>query len=87
MNLERELDIGRQMGGNVFYVYNILKSIGGVSTNKDIQLESGMDEKTLRKILRNLEDAGVVKVDLIATNRAQYRYRFSVNEQDKWKLH
>lgn len=86
MMSELEFEIGRQMGATPFYLYQVLKK----SPRKkaiELSIDSGLHLTTVRTALAKLESANIVNFELVTNRHANSYSRYSLNNEEVWKLY
>jgi predicted transcriptional regulator len=83
---ELEIEIGRTLGPSCFFVYQTLKHNSKLSL-KDLEVESGMTDRQLKVILKNLIECGIVTREKVFLRYCK-GFLYSSNEQkETWKFH
>ncbi len=83
---EQEMKLGRTLGSSALFIYQALK-FAPESTLSELELETRINMKTVRKHLKSLMECNVViKREVLGTYNESFAFR-SNDDHNSWKLH
>jgi DNA-binding MarR family transcriptional regulator len=80
-----DFEIAKQIGPTSFLIYHVLKAIPK-ATYKELIIESGLDENTVRNVVKKLEGARILYSEIVPSKTRPVKM-FSLNDETKWLLH
>lgn len=80
-------EIAQQIGASSFLIFHVIK-IKPNSTVRDITVETGLNETTVRNAVKKLEEAGIVRHELykMPAYPLSMMRKYITNSEDKWLL-
>lgn len=77
----KELEISRKFGASTFSIYFYVKSFPR-SRSVDIEADLGISDKTVTRMLKTLQDNGIIKRKMI-TNKIRH---IDILPEKEWKI-
>lgn len=80
-------EIAQQMGATSFLVFHVLK-LKPKLTVRDITIETGLNETTVRTVVKKLEEARIITHELhsVPLNRLSMMRKYITTTEDNWLL-
>jgi len=83
---ELELEIGRFFGGSSFFLYQVIKH-NPKSSLKDLQIETGLSDRSLKDLLRYLTDSNIITRERVFLRYTKGFIYSSNDAKETWSLH
>lgn len=82
---EMEMILGRNFGASYFFVYQTIKHNPNI-TARHIEIETGLSESCVQKVLTVLRETNVVKYTRSGCRGGGASYNYKENEMGQWRL-